>query len=159
MLAVVKSGNVKCVHLGNSFYFFYFFLFFLTFLIFYSNLFNICFFIFCFIIIHHHRTTLQAECIFHETLHNFKNLPKTTKIPCPICNKSFRKASLRCHLHHHTNERIYQCPLCPTSFTRKHNVKAHIDKVHGTKEKEKNVGENVDKKFICSICGKPFKMR
>ncbi|XP_055540251.1 zinc finger protein 236-like [Wyeomyia smithii] len=123
------------------------------------------------------RTTSQASFLYHEILHssNAANEPasgKSTKITCPLCKKQFSKASLRCHLRQHTDERIFPCELCPMSFTRKANLKNHVAYVHGEKKRvvvKSNVKRNpsgekasVDEppskrgSEICSTCGKTF---
>lgn len=74
-------------------------------------------------------TPTQAECIFHEMLHKWE-ICNDNKIPCPICNRTFGKNSLRCHLRLHTNERIFKCDHCELKFTRKANLKDHIQRIH-----------------------------
>ncbi|XP_058451746.1 zinc finger protein 236-like [Malaya genurostris] len=109
------------------------------------------------------RTTSQAAFLFHEILHTTKSASESTKITCPLCKKLFSKASLRCHLRQHTDERIFPCELCPMSFTRKANLKNHVANVHGTKERvTEPTGDNDvpvragGKTEICSTCGKAF---
>lgn len=76
-------------------------------------------------------TPTEAECIFHEMLHKW-SICKSNKIPCPLCNRTFGKNSLRCHLRCHTNERIFKCECddCDLKFTRKSNLKQHIERIH-----------------------------
>ncbi|XP_035776376.1 uncharacterized protein LOC118458221 isoform X2 [Anopheles albimanus] len=92
------------------------------------------------------RTSSQAEFLFHEILHSSKlddkakSCPATgtskrpvrpcPKLTCPLCGKAFSKASLRCHLRQHTDERLFQCAHCPMAFTRKTSLKSHTDNIH-----------------------------
>ncbi|KFB38566.1 AGAP009025-PA-like protein [Anopheles sinensis] len=95
-------------------------------------------------------TSSKAEFLFHEILHSSKlddkakssqsdppdeaGRPRPSrprpKLTCPLCGKAFSKASLRCHLRQHTDERLFPCPLCPMAFTRKANLKNHTDNIH-----------------------------
>ncbi|KAL1482849.1 hypothetical protein MTO96_033504 [Rhipicephalus appendiculatus] len=46
------------------------------------------------------------------------------KHACPYCGKMFaKKAFLQTHLPMHTGKRVYQCSLCPQSFTQLANVR------------------------------------
>ena len=65
----------------------------------------------------------------------------------------FRKQSLRDHLRQHTNERIFGCPFdtCPMSFTRKANLKNHINNMHNNDNEDSQPIKNV-----CQLCGKSF---
>lgn len=120
-------------------------------------------------------TPTEAECIFHEMLHKW-NICNDNKIPCPICNRTFGKNSLRCHLRLHTNERIFQCNQCDLKFTRKANLKEHIQRIHlkqkrtGPKKQssttnrlkqksssspqQQQLQQNNEQLFECSICEK-----
>ncbi|XP_053692215.1 zinc finger protein 91 [Sabethes cyaneus] len=121
------------------------------------------------------RTPSQASFLYHEILHSStateSGSSKSTKITCPLCKKPFSKASLRCHLRQHTDERIFPCELCPMSFTRKANLKNHVSYVHGGKTRravvakpnatESIAGREMEpgskrKADICSTCGKTF---
>ncbi|XP_058816253.1 zinc finger protein 335-like [Topomyia yanbarensis] len=113
------------------------------------------------------RTASQATFLFHEILHSTdpKLAAKSSKITCPFCKKQFSKASLRCHLRQHTDERIFPCELCPMSFTRKANLKNHLSNVHGGAKKKGNVSGDdgsdmaAEKPEICPTCGKAFGSR
>ena len=76
----------------------------------------------------------------------------TAVYPCliPACHKSFsRLYSLRSHQRNHLTHptaRPYQCPLCPASFARNHDLKRHV-KLHGSKA------------YKCSGCDKIFSRR
>lgn len=118
-------------------------------------------------------TETEAECIFHEMLHKWNNC-NDEKIPCPICNRTFGKNSLRCHLRLHTNERIFQCERCELKFTRKSNLREHFQRIHLKRpavkkstpssakasvaaNKKSSVSPHNEQYFDCSICMKRFK--
>uniref|UniRef100_A0A182QTC1 C2H2-type domain-containing protein n=1 Tax=Anopheles farauti TaxID=69004 RepID=A0A182QTC1_9DIPT len=127
------------------------------------------------------RTSSQAEFLFHEILHSSKLDDKAksspsgpSKITCPLCGKAFSKASLRCHLRQHTDERLFPCPDCPMAFTRKANLKNHIDNIHhGRKPRhavedaesateepgEDQPAAGPSRRAICTTCGKTFANR
>lgn len=117
------------------------------------------------------RTQTEAECIFHEMLHKW-NVGNDNKIPCPICDRTFSKISLRCHLRLHTNERIFECDHCELKFTRKANLKEHIQRIHIKKastnkkvptsrsqSKRSSSTPRNDRLFTCSICEKSFRKK
>ncbi|XP_053663270.1 zinc finger protein 236 [Anopheles marshallii] len=135
------------------------------------------------------RTSSQAEFLFHEILHSSKlddkaksspsGLGRCPKITCPLCGKAFSKASLRCHLRQHTDERLFPCPHCPMAFTRKANLKNHIDNIHRQRERKHHSGvmgtsegnrstddasptateAGPSRRAICTSCGKSFANR
>ncbi|XP_021702621.1 zinc finger protein 236 [Aedes aegypti] len=126
------------------------------------------------------RSNSQAEFLYHEILHSSQTVSTSlgtpdvaTKITCPLCKKQFAKASLRCHLRQHTDERIFPCELCPMSFTRKANLKNHMVNVHTRKVKVKEEAIDNDanqtaivqkpqeppKSVVCATCGKAFPNR
>ncbi|XP_031619231.1 zinc finger protein 91 [Contarinia nasturtii] len=123
------------------------------------------------------RTQYQAECIFHEMLHKW-NICNDSKMPCPMCNRTFGKNSLRMHLRMHTNERIFKCDQCDMKFTRKANLKEHIQRIHLKMKKSKpnkpsstaaanrlkqksssSPYSNEQQLFGCSICEKRFRKK
>lgn len=120
-------------------------------------------------------TQSNAEHIFHQVLHTSSQNKNEIeeKFPCPICKKSFRKSSLRCHLRYHTNERTFQCTICPMSFVRKSNLKNHIANIHEKHKPNTDAaagGGDADdsdpdgpanplKLLSCTICGKKFTTR
>ncbi|XP_050092584.1 zinc finger protein 236 [Anopheles aquasalis] len=143
------------------------------------------------------RTSSQAEFLFHEILHSSKlddkakSCPSTAtstgtikrrprpcpKLTCPLCGKAFSKASLRCHLRQHTDERLFQCAHCPMAFTRKTSLKSHTDNIHGpvppqpdppmaTDDDQQHHDHHQQQQqlhrepnAICTTCGKAFSNR
>ncbi|XP_022819855.1 zinc finger protein 433 [Spodoptera litura] len=86
-------------------------------------------------------TDSQAECFFHEVLHTTPKeevlkVGDTEKVllkyPCPLCPKTFRKASLRQHLRQHTFERPFICSTCGANFTRQTSLANHSKNEHST---------------------------
>lgn len=120
-----------------------------------------------------HRSNSQAEFLYHEILHSSKmdsTALEAAKITCPLCKKQFSKASLRCHLRQHTDERIFPCELCPMSFTRKANLKNHVANVHTRKQQVNDDDsanqttitpklEDLPESAVCATCGKAFSNR
>lgn len=106
------------------------------------------------------RTSTEAECIFHEMLHKW-DITKNIQMPCPLCHRLFTKNSLRCHLRVHTNDRIFKCAECTSTFTRKSNLRDHIIRVHTTQGSRKNAlgNEPLGKPFYCEICSRTFYKR
>ena len=77
------------------------------------------------------KSSSQSELLFHQAvLHDNPEMTYNSKakIRCPLCVKEFRKASLIGHLRRHTNERLFACPHCTNSYTRKANLVEHMDK-------------------------------
>ncbi|KXJ74228.1 hypothetical protein RP20_CCG014107 [Aedes albopictus] len=119
------------------------------------------------------RSNSQAEFLYHEILHSSKmdsTALEAAKITCPLCKKQFSKASLRCHLRQHTDERIFPCELCPMSFTRKANLKNHVANVHTRKQQVNDDDsanqttitpklEDLPESAVCATCGKAFSNR
>ncbi|KAJ6633427.1 Zinc finger protein [Pseudolycoriella hygida] len=98
----------------------------------------------------------QSEYLLHEILHKYDSTT-TSKFPCSICGKTFRKSSLRCHLRQHTNERNFKCDVCGATFARRSNLNYHVSCVHEKKLKQSGSSSNVERSFVCSICNKQFK--
>lgn len=112
-------------------------------------------------------TDSQAECFFHEVLHekdpkvNKEDL-KNYKYHCPICPKSFKKPSLRRHLRQHTFERPYVCTICGANFTRQSSLANHSRREHSTEVTPKMQKlaivkeEPMNEEFNCLRCKKGF---
>lgn len=111
-------------------------------------------FIFLFVL----RSDSQAEYLFHEILHKY-DPSKTTKLPCSICGKIFRKPSLRCHLRQHTNERNFKCDICAATFARRSNLNYHVSKVHTKKVLQSSGSNDEGRLYVCSICSKEFRKK
>lgn len=127
------------------------------FIIIFSRLFFVCSFVRAL-----NSSTSKADCLFHEIIqHTSNTVNQTTKIPCSICGKAFKKRSLRCHLRQHTNERNFKCDLCAALFARRSNLKDHVVRVHCSNKSEgtKKEKQNSEPKFSCSVCGKSFLTR
>ncbi|CAG8543236.1 15378_t:CDS:1 [Racocetra fulgida] len=83
-----------------------------------------------------------------ESSLNVKNDKK--QFPCPVCKRSFsRKFNMQSHLKTHDTDRVkpYACTYesCNLRFTRKHDLKRHINGIH-----------NEQKEFLCPHCNKNF---
>ncbi|CAB3221287.1 unnamed protein product [Arctia plantaginis] len=112
-------------------------------------------------------TDSQAECFFHEVLHTppkrelykISDVEKIVqKYPCPLCSKSFKKASLRQHLRQHTFERPFVCSVCGANFTRQSSLVNHSKNEHGsgiTKVKLPDIAETMEE-FECVKCKTKF---
>ncbi|XP_075149853.1 uncharacterized protein LOC142223924 [Haematobia irritans] len=108
-------------------------------------------------------SSFQSEIIYHRLFHSSDFMSSKDLIKCPLCDKTFRKPSLRCHLRQHTNEKIFECNLCDAKYSRPHNLKDHKERAHGSKkdkEEKEVVRKPTEKKtFQCHNCGKVFKSK
>ncbi|XP_072943469.1 uncharacterized protein [Epargyreus clarus] len=113
-------------------------------------------------------TDSQAECFFHEVLHS-EPVSETQKAdgrivkkyPCPICQKTFMKPSLRAHIRQHTFERPFVCSECGANFTRQCSLRNHIKNEHEKKKVNlpelSGCNENaIDEEHTCPKCKKRF---
>lgn len=109
-------------------------------------------------------TDSQAECYFHEVLHEPPESIKQVssdklveKYGCPICQKYFEKASLRQHLRQHTFERPFICTICRANFTRQTSLSNHVKCEHGDDVKVPKVLTAVERdEWRCEKCLKRF---
>lgn len=109
-------------------------------------------------------TDSQAECYFHEVLHEPPVMIKIEdsnklleKYGCPICQKYFKKASLRQHLRQHTFERPFVCTICRANFTRQTSLSNHVKYEHGDAVKVRKVLTAVGRdEWRCDKCMKRF---
>lgn len=119
-----------------------------------------------------------SELMFHKVLHtdpvmiypseedagSSKQRP-VYQYRCPVCEKLYSKASLRCHIRIHTSERPYVCSECNAGFVRKNNWILHMKnhKVEGGEKKHKEkIRQKVlegQRPFLCSTCGASFKRK
>ncbi|CAK1545048.1 unnamed protein product [Leptosia nina] len=103
-------------------------------------------------------TDSQAECFFHEVLHTkpiiLEGNKRTIKYTCPLCNKDFKKQSLREHLRQHTFERPFACSVCGANFTRQSSLSNHMKTKHEKSDSNEIVKRRID--FRCQKCKKKF---
>lgn len=77
----------------------------------------------------HKNITWQAFCS-HQKDHHRKKIGGTNKVVCPVCDKSYRAASIT-HEHSATHQHptIFECPLCAhNEMTRNHENKESLVK-------------------------------
>ncbi|KAJ3103363.1 Fez zinc finger protein 1 [Phlyctochytrium planicorne] len=64
----------------------------------------------------------------------------------PNCNKAFRRRyNLSSHYYTHTGEKPQVCEVCGASFSRRHDLKRHVSKLH-----------DEERPFGCASCGQKF---
>lgn len=108
-----------------------------------------------------YKTDSQGDYLFHDALHTEPLKDYETKpgvrmkeslyqYKCSICEKFFKKASLRCHVRLHCNERPYVCKICKSGYARKSNLMDHMKIQHGRGYDE---DEAQERRLSCSICG------
>ncbi|TDG42950.1 hypothetical protein AWZ03_010619 [Drosophila navojoa] len=109
----------------------------------------------------------ESDLLYHRFFHiRGPTIGKDELLQCPRCPKRFRKHSLRAHLRNHTNERIFECEQCKAKFARRHNLKSHMDNIHGQRENPEKAPRTTTTttttttamrtkpKFECGTCGK-----
>ncbi|KAL5004532.1 hypothetical protein ScPMuIL_017988 [Solemya velum] len=75
-------------------------------------------------------------CTCLKTMSSYKDILKHQKYhgpsnTCPVCNVEFtQRGSFMRHAASHMRTTLFMCQICPSVFTRKDNLKRHIDK-HG----------------------------
>ncbi|KAG6463623.1 hypothetical protein O3G_MSEX013976 [Manduca sexta] len=119
-------------------------------------------------------TDSQAECFFHEVLHSEpirttanigEGVKPLVKYMCPLCPKSFKKASLRQHLRQHTFERPFVCGTCGANFTRQTSLANHRKNEHSGRVKLPTLAPSMDRMkapnvdWECGKCCKKFSSR
>ncbi|XP_026105358.1 zinc finger protein 91-like [Carassius auratus] len=82
---------------------------------------------------------------------------------CTLCCKVFNDGeSLQSHLQTHAHERFYSCGHCGKRFLRQETLLSHQKQWHasdGSKtlsRSEVNQGHNMDRSYLCKICGSHF---
>lgn len=100
-----------------------------------------------------YKSNSEAEYLFHTALHSepftlydddtsheaggSSGKKPVKRFKCPVCEKFFRKSSLRCHVRLHTNERPFKCQFCKASYARKNNLVDHMKQQHEEEYKKK----------------------
>uniref|UniRef100_A0A1A9WXA3 C2H2-type domain-containing protein n=1 Tax=Glossina brevipalpis TaxID=37001 RepID=A0A1A9WXA3_9MUSC len=106
----------------------------------------------------------KSELLYHRLYHTYGVMGKNQIIKCPLCEKTFRKHSLRCHLRQHTNEKIFKCDFCSLQYSRRHNLKDHVNKFHANDSKQSKDSEQALKTpsqltYKCDNCDKIYKSK
>uniref|UniRef100_A0A1A9ZD37 C2H2-type domain-containing protein n=1 Tax=Glossina pallidipes TaxID=7398 RepID=A0A1A9ZD37_GLOPL len=110
------------------------------------------------------RATYKSELLYHRLYHTYGVMGKNQLIKCPLCEKTFRKHSLRCHLRQHTNEKIFKCNFCNLQYSRRHNLKDHVKKSHSNDSKQEskecgNALKTPQLTYQCDNCDKIYKSK
>lgn len=99
----------------------------------------------------------EGDYMFHVALHKDpiyiydKGTESTSKkksdlqYKCPVCEKIFRKTSLRCHIRLHTKETPFKCEFCSHAYARKSNLIHHMKRFHKPKSSEFIIPEFFEK--------------
>ncbi|KDR13417.1 hypothetical protein L798_12492 [Zootermopsis nevadensis] len=119
-----------------------------------------------------YRTESQAELLFHEVLHGesitdssstetglgttTSQAQKAMRYQCPLCTRVFRKATLRCHLRTHTQERPFVCTFCYRGFGHRSSMITHVKQTHRTETSIALRHTQRNKSFLCAVCGANF---
>ena len=80
------------------------------------------------------------------------------KYVCTICEKEFRyERNVYTHMFDvHYKQSTCQCAVCGENFTKKANLKRHLEEQHDIINTDRHVPKEQLKDFICSICGSHF---
>jgi rubrerythrin len=104
----------------------------------------------------------------------FTLLQKIARYQCPLCTRVFRKASLRCHLRTHTQERPFVCKFCYRGFGHRSSMISHVKQEHrgetgyvcdvctfrtankASMDRHRLIHTQRNKPFLCAVCGANF---
>lgn len=113
----------------------------------------------------------NASCY---SLFSFPLLQKAMRYQCPLCTRVFRKATLRCHLRTHTQERPFVCTFCYRGFGHRSSMITHVKQTHRTEtsiaceecsfkttnktsmDRHRLRHTQRNKSFLCAVCGANF---
>lgn len=91
-----------------------------------------------------HRNSLSRHVRLSHT-ERFSTFNGET-VECTICNKTYKKSSLKAHVASHTSKVEFGCNICDKGFTTKWNLKQH-KWIHASRS---------SKPFKCTVCPKAF---
>ncbi|XP_055591217.1 uncharacterized protein LOC129743258 [Uranotaenia lowii] len=84
---------------------------------------------------------------------HMKEVHKAIILRCNACELVFStQEKLDRHIGLHKDGAIYECHLCPKTYSNIDSLRFHMRRVHSRKKPQDEVG----KKFLCSICGAAF---
>ena len=78
------------------------------------------------------KTNFETHMLKHENKgQGDAGLSDDVGMTCPYCNKRFRfKSWLDQHITTHTKEKLFHCPYCSKAYTRRRNVRKHMEMSH-----------------------------
>ena len=71
-------------------------------------------------------------------------LEKFKDVPCPYCDRTFKKHNLKQHVRIHTGEKPFACKKCNKAYKRNYLLEEHMRTHSG------------EKPFVCPVCDKAF---